>query len=120
MVAAGGGKADVVFVAAERERFTPWGACLDWIFELGGEACHLWVHNHRNAKPVQKKASPVARRCIRVPYRLLAGLDGETADVTPNRSGGRTSVGVRAASGRSRREGSGWRLDGGRRAAARS
>lgn len=28
-----------VVVAAERERFSPCGACLDWVFEFGGAAC---------------------------------------------------------------------------------
>ncbi len=38
MVAAGEGPAVAILVASERERFTPCGACLDWIFELGGQA----------------------------------------------------------------------------------
>lgn len=38
MTAAGDGPAIAVLVAAERERFTPCGSCLDWIFELGGPA----------------------------------------------------------------------------------
>lgn len=28
-----------VFIAAERSQFTPCGACMDWIFELGGADC---------------------------------------------------------------------------------
>jgi cytidine deaminase len=39
MVAAGHSRAVAVVVASERERFTPCGACLDWIFELGGPEC---------------------------------------------------------------------------------
>jgi cytidine deaminase len=39
MVATGGERAVAVLVAAERERFTPCGSCLDWIFELGGADC---------------------------------------------------------------------------------
>jgi len=39
MVAAGGTTAVAVLVAAERDRFTPCGSCLDWIFELGGAGC---------------------------------------------------------------------------------
>ncbi len=35
MTAAGDGPAVAVLVAAERDRFTPCGSCLDWIFELG-------------------------------------------------------------------------------------
>jgi cytidine deaminase len=36
MVAAGDGHALALIVVADRERLTPCGACLDWIFELGG------------------------------------------------------------------------------------
>ncbi len=43
MVAGGGGHPRVVFIAARRERFTPCGACLDWIFELGGEECAIFI-----------------------------------------------------------------------------
>ncbi len=39
MVAHGGGRAVVVLIAAVREKFTPCGSCLDWIFELGGSDC---------------------------------------------------------------------------------
>jgi cytidine deaminase len=38
MVAAGDGPAVAILVASSRERFTPCGGCLDWIFELGGES----------------------------------------------------------------------------------
>lgn len=39
MVAAGRGPAQALLVVAERDRFTPCGSCLDWIFELGGPLC---------------------------------------------------------------------------------
>jgi cytidine deaminase len=39
MVAEGADRAVAVLIAAERDRFTPCGSCLDWIFELGGPAC---------------------------------------------------------------------------------
>lgn len=39
MVAAGRSTARALVIAAERDRFTPCGACLDWIFELGGPEC---------------------------------------------------------------------------------
>lgn len=39
LVAAGGRRLLAILIAAERERFTPCGSCLDWIFELGGEDC---------------------------------------------------------------------------------
>lgn len=39
MVVGGAREARAVVVAAERDRFTPCGSCLDWIFELGGSDC---------------------------------------------------------------------------------
>ncbi|ART68174.1 hypothetical protein BTO20_05855 [Mycobacterium dioxanotrophicus] len=39
MTAAGDGPAVAIVIAAARERFTPCGSCLDWIFELGGPDC---------------------------------------------------------------------------------
>jgi cytidine deaminase len=39
MVSAGGGLAVALLIAADRERFTPCGSCVDWIFELGGPQC---------------------------------------------------------------------------------
>ena len=45
MVAAGHQVLTVVFVAAERERFTPCGACMDWIFEFGGPGCVVMWQN---------------------------------------------------------------------------
>jgi len=39
MVAAGDTRLLAVVVAAERERFTPCGGCLDWIFQFGGAGC---------------------------------------------------------------------------------
>ena len=39
LIAGGGNSAVAVLVVAERDRFTPCGGCLDWIFELGGPGC---------------------------------------------------------------------------------
>jgi cytidine deaminase len=39
LVAAGGHKLRAILIAAERDRFTPCGSCLDWVFEIGGEGC---------------------------------------------------------------------------------
>ena len=39
LVAAGKNRLRAILIAAERDRFTPCGSCLDWIFELGGEDC---------------------------------------------------------------------------------
>lgn len=56
MIAAGAGRAVAVFIAADRERFTPCGACLDWIFELGGEDCIVFVQRDRDAPPMRYEA----------------------------------------------------------------
>lgn len=39
MVAAGHTDLVAVLVVAERERFTPCGACMDWIYQFGGPSC---------------------------------------------------------------------------------
>lgn len=50
MVAAGETRLLAVLVAAERERFTPCGACLDWIFEFGHGECAVAVQNSRGGR----------------------------------------------------------------------
>jgi cytidine deaminase len=39
MVSAGHRDLVAVLVVAERERFTPCGACMDWIYQFGGPSC---------------------------------------------------------------------------------
>lgn len=39
MVAAGQTDLVAVFIVAERYRFTPCGACMDWIYQFGGDSC---------------------------------------------------------------------------------
>lgn len=39
MVAAGKTELAAIVIAAERERFTPCGACMDWIYQFGGPSC---------------------------------------------------------------------------------
>lgn len=39
MVAGGTLECIAVIVAAERDRFTPCGACMDWIMQFGGPTC---------------------------------------------------------------------------------
>jgi cytidine deaminase len=39
LIAGGGGKAVAILIAATRERFTPCGSCMDWIFEIGSSDC---------------------------------------------------------------------------------
>jgi cytidine deaminase len=39
MITRGAQDLRMVVVAAERDRFSPCGACLDWIFEFGGTDC---------------------------------------------------------------------------------
>jgi len=41
MVSAGHKKLDAIVIVAEREKFTPCGGCLDWIFEFGGPTCQV-------------------------------------------------------------------------------
>ena len=39
MASVGHGPAIAILIASRRERFTPCGGCLDWIFELAGPEC---------------------------------------------------------------------------------
>lgn len=41
MVATGEKKLIAILIAAERERFTPCGSCMDWIFQFGGAECKV-------------------------------------------------------------------------------
>jgi cytidine deaminase len=56
LVAAGGGRLIAVLIAAERDRFTPCGACLDWIFELGGTDCPVHTQNSPDGQLVSYTA----------------------------------------------------------------
>lgn len=50
MAAAGHGPAVAIFVVSHRERFTPCGSCLDWIFELGGPDCLVSFQRERDGQ----------------------------------------------------------------------
>ena len=39
MVAAGHHRIMAILVVADRNRFTPCGACMDWVFQFGGDTC---------------------------------------------------------------------------------
>jgi cytidine deaminase len=53
MVAAGERQLLVVFVAADRERFTPCGGCMDWILQFGSESTIVAFQSTRNG-PIQR------------------------------------------------------------------
>lgn len=52
MVTAGGKKVFAVAIAAERERFTPCGACMDWIMEFADDDCVVLAQSRING-PIQ-------------------------------------------------------------------
>lgn len=45
MASVGDGPAVAIVITSCRERFTPCGACMDWIFELGGADCIVKVQS---------------------------------------------------------------------------
>ena len=51
MIAMGGQRLVAVVVAADRERFTPCGACMDWIMQFGGPDC-LVAFSSRDPEPI--------------------------------------------------------------------
>lgn len=56
LVVGGGKKLVAIFIAARRERFTPCGGCLDWIFEIGGEDCLVHVQSEPDG-PISRHAA---------------------------------------------------------------
>lgn len=56
LVSFGGHRLVAILIAAERELFTPCGACLDWIFELGGPDCLVLVEQLPGADPMVYRA----------------------------------------------------------------
>lgn len=55
-VAHGYTRIDAIAVVAERDFFSPCGACLDWIFALGGPECRVIAAN-RNGTFLDLKAA---------------------------------------------------------------
>lgn len=56
LVVSGGTMVVAIFIAAERERFTPCGSCLDWIFEVGGEAAMVFTQRKKDGPVVSHSA----------------------------------------------------------------
>ena len=50
MIACGNKRLQAIIVVAEREKFTPCGACMDWIFEFGGGTCLVGHQSTRDGK----------------------------------------------------------------------
>jgi cytidine deaminase len=51
LVSSGAQHLVALLIAADRDLFTPCGACLDWIFELGGDKCIVLVQQTREEPP---------------------------------------------------------------------
>lgn len=47
MVAAGGQELAAIVIVAERDNLTPCGACMDWLFQLGGPKCIVAIQSRR-------------------------------------------------------------------------
>ena len=52
MVAGGYTDLRAVIVVAERERFTPCGGCMDWIYQFGGPSCLIGFQSSPHAEIV--------------------------------------------------------------------
>lgn len=50
MVTAGEREIAAVLIVAEKERYTPCGACMDWILQLGGPACRVGYQGRRGGE----------------------------------------------------------------------
>jgi cytidine deaminase len=56
MISGGETKLVAILVVAQRDRFTPCGACLDWIFEFGGADCLVGYQNEIGSNIVIRPA----------------------------------------------------------------
>ena len=50
MISAGNTKLDAIIIVAERNKFTPCGGCLDWIFEFGEAKCLVGYQTKKDGK----------------------------------------------------------------------
>lgn len=50
MISSGYQKLDAIIIVAERNKFTPCGGCLDWIFEFGGSTCLVGYQTNKEGK----------------------------------------------------------------------
>jgi cytidine deaminase len=57
MIAGGDAAALAIAIVSKRDRFTPCGACMDWIFELGGPECTVYVAREVGSISLQYLAS---------------------------------------------------------------
>ena len=56
MICEGETKIIAILVVAEREKFTPCGSCMDWIFQFGGEFTSVGYQTSPNSKIIVFKA----------------------------------------------------------------
>lgn len=50
MISSGNKKLGAIIIVAERNKFTPCGSCLDWIFEFGGPKCLVGYQTKKDGK----------------------------------------------------------------------
>ena len=50
LVSSGAKKLDIILVVAERDKFTPCGSCMDWIYEIGGADCIVGFQNKESGE----------------------------------------------------------------------
>jgi cytidine deaminase len=57
LIASGRRELKAVIVVAERDRFTPCGGCMDWIFQFGGGECLVAYQRSREGEIIIHTAS---------------------------------------------------------------
>ena len=50
MISSGFKQLDAIIIVSERDKFTPCGGCLDWIFEFGGPKCLVGYQTKKDGK----------------------------------------------------------------------
>jgi cytidine deaminase len=52
MISAGKRAIKAMLIAAERDKFTPCGGCMDWIMQFAADDCVIAIQNRRDAAPI--------------------------------------------------------------------
>lgn len=92
MVSSGARRIRAVAIAAERERFTPCGGCMDWIMQFAAEHCHVIAQSVPGGPECKNRATTACQASLLSGARLSplrnAGKPCSTHDTGISRSAG--------------------------------
>jgi cytidine deaminase len=74
LVADGARELKAILIASHTERFTPCGTCPDWIFELGGKGCIVFIQRAEVDAPTRVPSRKSS--CLTTPDSTLPPIRG--------------------------------------------